>query len=117
MNEENGTPQPRKRSLFRILLPYIAIIATIGIFVAVIVKISSGKPTVWNSDVASLDKALEENTIKTAEVINKDTTVTISGKYVVDATGDEKEYTVTMDASIYKNEFNYYPDPTITEHI
>ena len=46
----NDGPAPQKRSAFSVILPYILMIATVGLFIWLIVSSSVGKPVEWARD-------------------------------------------------------------------
>ena len=96
MNEE----RPPKRNLFLALLPYLLMIALIGVFVGVIVSRNFNTGAEWNISV--VDERLANVEVKTADVYNKDTVVTVEGKYL-DSQNKENKYTFTCD----KEWFNY----------
>ena len=52
----NDGPAPKKRSIFSVILPYILMAATIGIFIWLIVDNMTGRPVEWARD--SLDDRL-----------------------------------------------------------
>ena len=108
MNEQNNQP---RRSLARMLLPYLLIVLAIGAFVGLVILRNKSGVTQWNSDVSTLDKAFKDNEIFTAEVYRKDQIVEVSGKYVESGQQTIKQYTFTIDADTFTKEFTYFKDP------
>ncbi|MBQ0008760.1 MAG: ATP-dependent zinc metalloprotease FtsH [Firmicutes bacterium] len=104
--DENKNQQPR-RGFGRVILPYLIIIAAIAAFIVLIVRATSAKVYKWNSDAGSLDKALADNQVVTAEVYNKETTVEITGTFYVVANPNdgEKQFDVVIDIEKYNHEF------------
>ena len=104
-----------KRNIFSIILPYILIALSVGFFIVMIVNLLSPKTVTWTQ--ASLDRALAQNEIKTAEVYNKQTVTTISGRAVDKDTHGEFSYTVTIDTYVYENEFTVIDETGVsTDH-
>ena len=97
MNENN---KPR-RSIFSIILPYLLMAIAIGAFIAIVVSMNTGNATVWYA--STIDTALAENEIKTADVYDKQTVVTVEGIYVSGADNKERRYTFTCSSE----QFNY----------
>ena len=91
MNEQNNQP---RRSLLRMILPYLLIVLAIGAFVGLVILRNKSGVTQWNSDVSTLDKAFKDNEIFTAEVYRKDQIVEVSGKYVESGQTTIKQYTL-----------------------
>ena len=116
--DENKNQQPR-RGIVRTILPFILIIAAIGLAIGLIVNNVANRAVKWNSDTASLDKALADNQIVTAEVYNKDTVYEIKG---VAINGDNKEfkYDVVLDSERFvgneSGKFYTYVGDVLTEH-
>ena len=95
-----------RRSLGRIILPYLIILLVIGGFVALIVNIAKGRTTKWRSDDQSLTKAFADNEIKTAEVMTSQKTTTVSGVAYNTEKGKTFKYTFTIDTNRYTGDEN-----------
>ena len=104
--DENKNQQPR-RSLARIILPYILILAAIALFVVLIVRATSSRVVKFNSDANSVNKLLADNQIVTAEVYDKETVVQVTGS-AIDSGNKDFKYTVTLNKTQYNNPFQYY---------
>ena len=104
--DENKNQQPR-RSLARIILPYILILAAIALFVVLIVRATSSRVVKFNSDANSVNKLLVDNQIVTAEVYDKETVVQVTGS-AIDSGNKDFKYTVTLNKTQYNNPFQYY---------
>lgn len=105
MNEEQKKPeQGKKRSLFRVLLPYLLIVAVISAFVSIIIFRNRNVADVWNADTASLD-AKFEGQIVTAEVYKQEKTVVVKGTYIPKGSDEVHKYTVTLDPERFDNDF------------
>ena len=104
--DENKNQQPR-RGFGRVILPYLIILAAIAAFIVLIVRATSAKVYKWNSDAGSLDKALADNQIVTAEVYNKETTVEITGTFypISNPNEGEKKFDVVIDVEKYNHTF------------
>ena len=93
----------RKRSVWSIIIPYLLMAVAIGGFIALIVRMNTGKVSTWSVDV--IDTKLEENYIKTAVVYDKDTTTTVEGVAVKKSDNSEFSYTFTVSTERYKYSF------------
>ena len=104
--DENKNQQPR-RGFARVILPYLIILAAIAAFIVLIVRATSNKVVKWNSDVGSLDKALAENQVVTAEVYNKETVVEVSGTFYLESNpnAELQKFDVVIDAEKYNHTF------------
>jgi len=105
MNEE----RPR-RNIFAIILPYILMIAAIAAFVVLIVSMNNRGNERWNA--SNIETKLNENYIKTAEVYNKETVVTVEGVFLNKESNAEKKYSFTIDASLFNYSFDSNGDLT-----
>ena len=104
MNEQQNN-QPR-RSIFRLILPYLLIVLAIGAFVTIVVLRNKSGVTKWSSDTATLDKAFADNEIITAEVYNKEKMVEVSGKYVENGQTTVKKYSFAVTEETFNNNFD-----------
>ena len=114
MNEQDNR-QPR-RSLGRAILPYLLIILGIGAFVSIVILRNQSKVTKWSSDTGTLDQALVDNEIITANVYKKEGIVEVSGKYVVAGNDVVKEYSFTVDPERFSYPFDSDGNPDTVEH-
>jgi cell division protease FtsH len=103
--DEQQNQQPR-RSILRIILPYLLIILAIGAFISLVVLRNKSGVTNWSGDPESLDKAFADNEIITAEVYRKDGIVEVSGDYVENTKTDVKQYTFVVDVDDFNNNFD-----------
>jgi cell division protease FtsH len=99
MNEERP-----KRNIFLSLLPYLLMIAVIGVFVGVIVSRNISTADEWG--ISNVDEKLVQNEVKSADVYNKETVVTVEGRYVDPATNKERAYTFSCDVNWFNNSFD-----------
>ena len=113
MNEQNSQP---RRSLLRMILPYLLIVLAIGAFVGLVILRNKSGVTQWSSDTNTLDKAFAENEIFTAEVYRKDQIVEVSGKYVENGKTEIKQYTFTVDTGTFNNSFETYDSGSPKTH-
>ncbi len=102
-----------KRSLLGIILPYILILVAIGGFIALIVSMNTRNVTTWN--VSTIDTQLVENHIKTADIYDKDTVVTVEGIYV-NKENAEKRYSFTCESAWFNYSFDDDANPSTAEH-
>ncbi len=79
-------------------------IAVIGVFVGVI--LSRNINTAENWHVSTIDSKLVAYDIKTADIYNKETVVTVEGKYVNPDTNKEGKYTFTCEAAWFNESFD-----------
>jgi len=99
-----------KRSLFGIILPYILIALAIAGFVALIITSTSNRSDSWT--VSNVDSKLETNEVMSADVYNKETTVTIQGTYLTPE-NVKKSYTFTCDETWFNNGFDSNGDSVV----
>ena len=99
-----------KRSLFGIILPYILIALAIAGFVALIITSTSNRSDSWT--VSNVDSKLETNEVMSADVYNKETTVTIQGTYLTPE-NVKKSYTFTCDETWFNNGFDSNGDGAV----
>lgn len=99
MNEERP-----KRNIFLSLLPYLLMIAVIGVFVGVIVSRNISTADEWG--ISNVDEKLVQNEVKSADVYNKETVVTVEGRYLDPATNKERAYTFSCDVNWFNNSFD-----------
>ncbi len=94
-----------RRSILSMILPYLLMALVIGGFIAIIVNNTLNQRTTWTVDV--LDEKLDTNKylIKNATVYNKDTTTTVEGIALDNATNNQISYTFSIDSSKYNYEF------------
>ena len=113
MNEKENRP---KRSVFGAILPYILILLAIGGFIWLIVSMTSGKPTRWDSNRNNLIDKITGNHIQTAEVYNKDTMYQVNG-IAKDKENNTYKYTFTCDQASFNEtfKFDHDADPTTPE--
>lgn len=102
-----------RRSLLGVILPYILIALAIGGFIALIVSMNMKNVTTWNT--SNIDTQLVDNHIKTADIYDKDTVVTVEGIYV-NKENAEKRYTFTCDTAWFNYSFDHDADPSTPEH-
>ncbi|MCQ2792915.1 MAG: ATP-dependent zinc metalloprotease FtsH [Bacilli bacterium] len=69
--------------------------------------------TTWNT--SNIDTQLVDNHIKTADIYDKDTVVTVEGIYV-NKENAEKRYTFTCDTAWFNYSFDHDADPSTPEH-
>ena len=79
-------------------------IAVIGVFVGVIISRNISSSDTWT--ISNIDERLEAFEVKSADIYNKETIVTVEGKYVDPDTNKEKGYTFSCDASWFNNNFD-----------
>ena len=103
MNEQNNQP---RRSIFRVILPYLLIVLAIGAFVSIVILRNRSSVTKWSSDTSALDQAFANNEIITAEVYNKEKMVEVSGKYVENGSTTVKKYTFAVTQNVFDNYFD-----------
>ena len=102
--------KPRK-SIFGMILPYLLIAAAMSLFIGLIVSKNTSKVSEWHSN--SLYQQLENNFIITANVYNKQTCVTVSGRAVLKTesnpadTSKQYAYTVTIDTNYWNSAEGY----------
>src|SRR5574344_1115600 len=99
-----------KRSLFGIILPYILIALAIAGFVALIITSTSNRSDSWT--VSNVDSKLETNEVMSADVYNKETTVTVQGTYLTPE-NVKKSYTFTCDETWFNNGFDSNGDSVV----
>ena len=104
MNEQQNN-QPR-RSIFRVILPYLLIVLAIGAFVSIVILRNRSSVTKWSSDTSALDQAFANNEIITAEVYNKEKMVEVSGKYIENGSTTVKKYTFAVTQNVFDNYFD-----------
>lgn len=102
MNNENG----KKRGIFARILPYLLMILAIGSFIALMVSMNVKHFDYWT--VSNVDTMLNDNYIRTAEVYDKQTVVTVEGVYVNKATNKEARYSFTCSSHVYNYSFDQY---------
>ena len=110
MNEERP-----KRSVFLSLLPYLLMLVAIGVFVAVIVSRNINNAETWT--VSTIDEKLEDYDIKTADIYNKETVVTVEGKYINPKDNKDHKYTFTCEASWFNYSFDHDGDSSTPDHV
>ena len=79
-------------------------IAVIGVFVGVIVSRNISTADEWG--ISNVDEKLVQNDVKSADVYNKETVVTVEGRYVDPATNKERAYTFSCDVNWFNNSFD-----------
>lgn len=99
----------RKRSLFATIFPYILILLAIGGFIALIISLNTKNATTWAA--STVDTQLNDGYVKTAEVYNKETVVTVEGVYV-DKNNAESRYTFTCETAWFNYSFDSNGDGT-----
>lgn len=108
MNNENK----RKNNIFLKILPYLLMLLAIGSFIALMVSMNTKHFEYWTP--SNIDTLLKDNYIKTAEVYDKQTVVTVEGVYLNKSTNQEKSYSFTCSSSSYNYVFNTYDFETET---
>ncbi len=108
MNEENRRP---RKSLFTLVLPYILMALAIGLFVWLIVSMNLSKSTTWTFN--QLDAKFNDNYIRTAEIVNKETTVTVSGQYISKDNTTKGNYTFTVESNYFFENYDSDNDGTL----
>lgn len=107
--------QQPKKNIFRSLLPYLLIFSAIAAFVLVIIATRNAGVAQWNGDYKTIDAALRNNQIISAEVYKKETVVEVSGKYLEASEGklstEEHSYVLTVDVERFDKSFEVVNDP------
>ena len=109
MNEERP-----KRSIFLSLLPYLLMVLAIGAFIAIIVTRNVSSAETWT--VSNIQEKLDKYEIKTADIYNKETVVTVEGKYLDPSDNKEHKYTFTCETAWFNYSFDDDGDPLTPEH-
>ena len=99
MNEERP-----KRSIFLSLLPYLLMVLAIGALVAFIVTRNISNAENWA--ISQVDENLANYEVKTADVYNKETVVTVEGKYINPKDNKEHKYTFTCETAWFNESFD-----------
>ena len=102
MNNES----PKKKNWFLRILPYLLMVVAIGSFVALMVSMNTKHADTWTTD--TIDTQLNDNYVRTADVYDKQTVVTVEGIYVNKATNVEKRYSFTCSSTAYNYKFDSY---------
>ena len=103
--------QRPRRSILGMIIPYLLIAAAMGLFVWLIVSQNTSNVTEWHSN--TLYDQLQNNYVITANVYNKDTCVTVSGRAVAKTeanpadTSKQFAYTVTVDKPYWNSDMGY----------
>ena len=108
MNEENRRP---RKSLLTLVLPYILMVLAIGLFVWLIVSMNLSRSTTWTFN--QLDAKFNDNYIRTAEIVNKETTVTVSGQYISKDNTTKGNYTFTVESNYFFEKYDSDNDGTL----